>query len=87
MEIGMVSAIQIALLQIPVLVGLSALIFQNNPEYTFTLIFPQLDLFTIIFAVIILNYVTIDGNTNYFTGASLIIVYLLSVAAFFFTYW
>jgi calcium/proton exchanger cax len=54
MEIGMVSAIQIALLQIPVLVGLSAAIFQNNPDKTFTLIFPQLDLFAIIFAVIIL---------------------------------
>lgn len=87
MEIGMVSAIQIALLQIPILVGFSALIFQNDPQKTFTLIFPQLDLFAIIFAVIILNYITIDGNTNYFAGASLIIVYLLSVAAFFFTYW
>lgn len=69
MEIGMVSAIQIALLQIPILVGLSALIFQNDQHKIFTLIFPQLDLVAIIFAVIILNYITIDGNTNYFAGA------------------
>jgi len=53
-------------------------------EPSFTLIFPTLDLFAVIFSVTILNYITFDGKANYFQGAALIIIYALLVAAFWF---
>lgn len=84
-EIGSSSAVQLALIQVPVLVALSAVhksFFPDQPG--FTLIFPSLDLFAVIFAVIIVNYVSIDGRSNYFIGSALVIIYFLLVAAFFF---
>lgn len=86
LEIGNVAGIQTALIQIPALVIFSTIIFQNDITKVFSLTFPQLDLVAIFFAVIILNYVTIDGKSNYFHGFSLIIVYVIIVVAFFFAY-
>lgn len=85
-EIGSSSAVQLSLIQIPVLVALSAVhkYWFNPGETGFTLIFPPLDLFAVIFAVIIVNYVSIDGRSNYFVGSALIIIYCLLVAAFYF---
>lgn len=83
MEIGSVSAIQICLLQLPVLVLISAIFF-HTPTTEFTLMFPRMNLFIIMFSVLLLNYLTIHGRSNYFDGSALLIVYLLIVAAFFF---
>ncbi|KAL9654950.1 hypothetical protein ABK040_008740 [Willaertia magna] len=86
LEIGNVAGIQTALIQIPILVIFSAIIFQNDTNKVFSLTFPRLDLVAIFFAVIILNYVTIDGKSNYFHGISLVIVYIILVVSFFFAY-
>lgn len=85
-EIGSSSAVQLALIQIPVLVALSAISkkFIDPQEQGFTLIFPPMDLFAVIFAVIIVNYVSIDGRSNYFVGSALVIIYALLIAAFYF---
>jgi len=49
------------------------------------LVFPAFSVFAIIMSVIIVNYISTEGTTNYFKGASLTIIYLLFVAAFYFT--
>ncbi|KAF0979643.1 hypothetical protein FDP41_001311 [Naegleria fowleri] len=86
LEIGNVAGIQTALIQVPALVIFSVIIFQDDFTKVFSLTFPQLDLVAIFFAVIILNYVTIDGKSNYFHGFSLTVVYILIIIAFFFAY-
>eukprot|EP01102_Stenamoeba_stenopodia_P006432 TRINITY_DN1760_c0_g1_i1.p1 TRINITY_DN1760_c0_g1~~TRINITY_DN1760_c0_g1_i1.p1 ORF type:complete len:840 (+),score=175.13 TRINITY_DN1760_c0_g1_i1:317-2836(+) len=82
-EIALSASVQVVLIQFPILILLSALI-TNEGEPSFTLIFPALDLFAVIFSVTILNYITFDGKANYFQGAALIIIYALLVAAFWF---
>ena len=77
------AAVQVALIEMPVLVVLSWLFSPANTD-AFTLVFPALDLVSVVFAVIILNYISIEGVANYFTGTALVILYLLFVAAFFF---
>ncbi len=56
-----------------------------NSANSFILVFPLFSVFAIIMSVIIVNYISIEGVTNYFKGASLTIIYLLFVAAFFFS--
>jgi len=79
-EIGNSASIQISLIQIPILVLLSAFM-KSGPEGPFSLIFPTIDVFSVILSVIILNYITYDGKSNYFQGAALIIIYLIFVMA------
>jgi Ca2+:H+ antiporter len=84
LEIGLVSAVQVALIQMPVLVIMSAIWQGEDPATTFTLVFPLMDLICIIFAVIALNYISIDGRCNYFIGSALLIIYVIMVASFYF---
>eukprot|EP01116_Phalansterium_solitarium_P001738 TRINITY_DN11553_c0_g1_i1.p1 TRINITY_DN11553_c0_g1~~TRINITY_DN11553_c0_g1_i1.p1 ORF type:complete len:752 (+),score=207.93 TRINITY_DN11553_c0_g1_i1:918-3173(+) len=83
-EIGCSGTIQAVLIQMPTLVIFSAIWNHLRSIGSFTLIFPLQNLFSIFFSVIIFNYVTIDGRSNYFTGAQLVIVYTLFVAGFYF---
>ncbi|ELR22217.1 cation exchanger, putative [Acanthamoeba castellanii str. Neff] len=85
MEIGASSAVQICLIMMPILVGFSAFVNHLNSANSFILVFPLFSVFAIIMSVIIVNYISIEGVTNYFKGASLTIIYLLFVAAFFFS--
>jgi len=80
-EIGNSSAVQIALIQIPAIVVLSTILNSGNPENEFSLIFPNLDLFAVIFSVIVINYITVDGKSNYFQGVALVIIYVIFIAA------
>ncbi|KAL9648142.1 hypothetical protein ABK040_007507 [Willaertia magna] len=86
LEIGNTAAIQISLIQIPILVVFSSIIFPNDPSRVFLLNFPTMHLVAIFFAVTILNYICLEGKSNYFQGSTLVIVYLLIVLCFFFTY-
>lgn len=85
---------------------LVAKLFAPVTETPFNLIFPLLNVFAVILAVITFNYVSADGaslfqsavscgeklivsadhlgKTNYFVGTSMLIMYLLFIAAFFF---
>lgn len=84
MEIGSALAAQIALIQIPVLVAFSAIYNHGAGEGSFTMIFPVLEVFGVVMAVIITNYLSTDGRSNYFLGSALVAVYVLLIAAFYF---
>ncbi len=90
MEIGSAYALQVCLLQIPCLVLFSA-IYPNIPEggepgmYTFSLLFPQWDMVTVILCVFLLSYVYGEGKSNYFKGSILMLTYLVVVIGYFFS--
>ncbi|KAH6608167.1 Ca2+ transporter [Trichoderma cornu-damae] len=90
MEIGSAYALQVCLLQIPCLVLFSA-VFPNIPAggdaamYTFSLLFPQWDLVTVILCVFLLSYVYGEGKSNYFKGSILMLTYLVVVIGYYFS--
>ncbi|KAL7276660.1 hypothetical protein RUND412_000320 [Rhizina undulata] len=90
MEIGSAYALQVCLLQIPALVAYSAWCAQSlDPskiiDHTFSLIFPQWDLVTVILCVFLLSYMYGEGKSNYFKGSILILSYLTVMMGFYFS--
>lgn len=93
MEIGSAYALQVCLLQIPALVLYSALSpgpLTMPPDldpshYTFSLLFPQWDMVTVILCVFLLSYMYGEGKSNYFKGSILLLSYLVVVVGFFFS--
>ncbi|KAF3037317.1 hypothetical protein E8E12_002724 [Didymella heteroderae] len=90
MEIGSAYALQVCLLQIPALVFYSALHATNIDagqlaKETFTLIFPQWDMATVILCVFLLSYMYGEGKSNYFKGSILILSYFVVVVGFYFS--
>lgn len=92
MEIGSAYALQVCLLQIPALVLFSALYpvlpTAEEPDvarYTFTLLFPQWDMVTVILCVFLLSYVYGEGKSNYFKGSILLLTYLVVIIGFYFS--
>ncbi|KAI4707282.1 hypothetical protein J4E89_008222 [Alternaria sp. Ai002NY15] len=88
MEIGSAYALQVCLLQIPALVFYSAIHTgyipaQDVASQTFTLIFPQWDMVTVILCVFLLSYMYGEGKSNYFKGSILILSYLVVIAGFY----
>lgn len=91
MEIGSAYALQVCLLQIPALVLFSA-VYPMTPadpyeaaKYTFSLLFPQWDMVTVILCVFLLSYMYGEGKSNYFKGSILLLSYLVVVIGFYFT--
>lgn len=78
-EIGLSSAIQIALFVIPIL-----MLFSQAFNYGFTLVFTPFEILAVILAVLIVNYISGDGRCNWLEGAQLISVYSIIAIAFFF---
>ena len=78
-EIGLSSAIQIALFVVPVLMALS--MFFN---FGFSLVFTPFEILSVVLAVMIVNYLSADGRCNWLEGAQLISVYAIIAIAFFF---
>jgi len=87
MEIGSAYALQVCLLQIPALVLFSAINASTliGPEYTFSLIFPQWDMVTVILCVFLLSYMYGEGKSNYFKGSILLLSYLVVIVGFYFS--
>ncbi|KAJ4305339.1 hypothetical protein N0V90_000870 [Kalmusia sp. IMI 367209] len=88
MEIGSAYALQVLLLQIPALVFYSAFHNRGIPpmnvvDSTFTLIFPQWDMVTVILCVFLLSYMYGEGKSNYFKGSILILSYFVVIVGFF----
>ena len=90
MEIGSAYALQVFLLQIPALVLFSALhspYFNGSAaelaDHTFSLIFPQWDMVTVILCVFLLSYVYGEGKSNYFKGSILCLTYFVIVVGFY----
>jgi Ca2+:H+ antiporter len=79
LEIGLSSAIQIALFVIPILVFVSQIF-----HFGFNLVFSMFETAAILFAVMIVNYLSADGKCHWLEGAQLITVYLIIAIAFFF---
>jgi Ca2+:H+ antiporter len=78
-EIGLSSAIQIALFVVPVLMLVSQVF-----NFGFSLVFTPFEILAVILAVLIVNYLSADGRCNWLEGAQLISVYLIIAIAFFF---
>src|SRR5271165_6612226 len=89
MEIGSAYALQVCLLQIPALVLFSAINGQWSESGglggTFSLIFPQWDMVTVILCVFLLSYMYGEGKSNYFKGSILLLSYLVVVVGFWFS--
>ncbi|KAF1974738.1 hypothetical protein BU23DRAFT_460770 [Bimuria novae-zelandiae CBS 107.79] len=88
MEIGSAYALQVLLLQIPALVFYSAWHNRgfdpaNVVDQTFSLIFPQWDMVTVILCVFLLSYMYGEGKSNYFKGSILILSYFVVIVGFF----
>lgn len=92
MEIGSAYALQVCLLQIPALVLFSAL-YPIEPtgdnldpiHWTFSLLFPQWDMVTVILCVFLLSYMYGEGKSNYFKGSILLLTYLVVVIGFYYS--
>lgn len=90
MEIGSAYALQVCLLQIPALVLFSAITAAyiegaDVVERSFTLIFPQWDMVTVILCVFLLSYMYGEGKSNYFKGSILLLSYLVVIVGFWFS--
>ncbi|KAK0651064.1 Sodium/calcium exchanger protein-domain-containing protein [Cercophora newfieldiana] len=90
MEIGSAYALQVCLLQIPALVLFSAVYPLDIPiedigRYTFSLLFPQWDMVTVILCVFLLSYMYGEGKSNYFKGSILLLSYLVVIIGFYFS--
>ncbi|MBI3930675.1 MAG: calcium/proton exchanger [Chloroflexi bacterium] len=79
LEIGMNSAIQIALFAVPVLVFVSPLVGGE-----LSLAFAPFQMAAMILAVMIINYIGSDGICNWLEGVQLVTVYALIAIAFYF---
>jgi Ca2+:H+ antiporter len=78
-EIGLSSAIQIALFVIPILMLISQIF-----NFGFSLVFTPFEILAVMLAVLIVNYISADGRCNWLEGAQLISVYCIIAIAFFF---
>ncbi|KAF1814735.1 calcium/proton exchanger [Eremomyces bilateralis CBS 781.70] len=89
MEIGSAYALQVCLLQIPCLVLFSAIYAaqyldpESIPGHTFSLIFPQWDMVTVILCVFLLSYMYGEGKSNYFKGSILVFSYFVVIFGFY----
>uniref|UniRef100_A0A672YUJ2 Putative cation exchanger C521.04c n=1 Tax=Sphaeramia orbicularis TaxID=375764 RepID=A0A672YUJ2_9TELE len=79
LEVGSCIAVQVCMLQIPVLVFFNAFY-----DVGFVLIFSDLHLWASIFSVILVNYIFMDGKSDYFQGAALVVVYFILLALYYF---
>ncbi|KAF7546099.1 hypothetical protein G7Z17_g8666 [Cylindrodendrum hubeiense] len=90
MEIGSAYALQVCLLQIPALVFYSAFWPGVPPggdpaSYTFSLLFPQWDMVTVILCVFLLSYMYGEGKSNYFKGSILMLTYLVVIIGYYYS--
>ncbi|XP_066523947.1 cation/H+ exchanger protein 1 isoform X2 [Hoplias malabaricus] len=79
LEVGNCTAVQVCMLQIPLLI-----LFNAVYDVGFVLIFSDLHLWASIFSVILANYIFMDGKCDYFQGTALVVVYLILLALYFF---
>ncbi|OZJ04292.1 hypothetical protein BZG36_02572 [Bifiguratus adelaidae] len=88
LEIGSAYALQVCLIQIPAMIGISAFFNWNRPiedgRFSFNLVFPRWDLFCVVFSVFLLTHTYQEGKSNYFKGSILILSYLIFMGGFYF---
>nr|XP_020467743.1 putative cation exchanger C521.04c isoform X2 [Monopterus albus] len=79
LEVGSCIAVQVCMLQIPILV-----LFSVFYDVGFVLLFNDMHLCASIFSVILVNYIFMDGKSDYFQGTALVVVYLILLALYYF---
>uniref|UniRef100_A0A8C2Z309 Cation/H+ exchanger protein 2 n=1 Tax=Cyclopterus lumpus TaxID=8103 RepID=A0A8C2Z309_CYCLU len=79
LEVGSCIAVQVCMLQIPILVFFNAFY-----DVGFVLLFSDIHLWASIFSVILVNYIFMDGKSDYFQGTALVVVYLILLALYYF---
>uniref|UniRef100_A0A8C7NT22 Cation/H+ exchanger protein 1 n=1 Tax=Oncorhynchus mykiss TaxID=8022 RepID=A0A8C7NT22_ONCMY len=79
LEVGNCIAVQVCMIQIPLLI-----LFNTFYDVGFVLLFSDLHLWASIFSVIVVNYIFMDGKSDYFQGTALVVVYLILLALYFF---
>ncbi len=78
-HIAIGSTTQVAMFVVPILVFAS--VFLGHP---LTLVFSLFQIAAVVFAVIIVNYLSADGRCNWLEGVQLLSVYLIIVTAFYY---
>uniref|UniRef100_A0A0B7BH11 Sodium/calcium exchanger membrane region domain-containing protein n=2 Tax=Arion vulgaris TaxID=1028688 RepID=A0A0B7BH11_9EUPU len=78
-EIGCSTAIQVCLVQIPVLVLIN-IIYPMG----FYMVFNDIHLWAVIFSVVIINYIFQDGKSDYFQGSIVVFIYILLMCMYLF---
>ncbi|KAI8925670.1 hypothetical protein BC831DRAFT_512376 [Entophlyctis helioformis] len=56
----------------------------GKPSEGFTLVFPNWDFYSVMFSVFLLTYLYIEGKSNYFKGAILLLSYTVLMTVFFY---
>uniref|UniRef100_A0A672GW36 Cation/H+ exchanger protein 1 n=1 Tax=Salarias fasciatus TaxID=181472 RepID=A0A672GW36_SALFA len=79
LEVGSCIAVQVCMIQIPLLN-----LFNAFYDVGFVLVFSDIHLWASIFSVILVNYIFMDGKSDYFQGTALVVVYLILLALYFF---
>lgn len=78
-EIGTSTAIQVCMIQVPILVLVNLI----HP-FGFLILFNDLHLWSVVFSVIVINYTFQDGKSDYFQGFTLVMLYLILLCMYFF---
>lgn len=84
MEIGSAYALQVVLIQIPVLVLYTLFIGSDNVEQMFALVFPRWDIIATLISIYLFTYIYAEGKSNYFKGVILILIYAVVLIGFWF---
>ena len=79
LNIAVSSATQIAMFVAPVIIFFSML-----TRFHVTIVFSNVELITVVVAVVITGQVTRDGKTNWLEGAQLLAAYIIIALAFYF---
>ncbi|CAL8318397.1 unnamed protein product [Lota lota] len=80
LEVGSCIAVQVCMIQIPLLI-----LFNAFYDVGFVLVFSDIHLWASIFSVILVNYIFMDGKSDYFQGTALLMVYFILLALYFFS--
>ncbi|OWF41281.1 putative cation exchanger C521.04c [Mizuhopecten yessoensis] len=78
-EIGTSTAIQVCMIQVPILVLINII----HP-FGFLVLFNDIHLWAVVFSVIVINYTFQDGKSDYFQGFTLVILYVILLITYYF---
>lgn len=82
MEIGSAYALQVVLIQIPILCIYSILRGFELTEQIFSLVFPRWDIIATLISIYLFTYIYAEGKSNYFKGVILILTYVVVLIGF-----
>lgn len=83
MEIGSAYALQVVLIQIPVLALYSVFTGYTNPLKIFPLVFPRWDIIATLISIYLFTYIYAEGKSNYFKGVILMLIYGVVLIGFY----